>query len=464
MENIGTAVADMTPAGGGSDATPEIPGTPTDTGAEGGGDGSGAPPDGDGEPAEGVEGEPPEADPDAELPEEEDGTGEEFDGRQVDAKTRSALAELKKTNPELAKKFLGDYHRTQAIIKETGAENISDAVQKVRAMSATLESVGGPEGIQNLNTEVEEYRTEIKQFGAGDPALVGELFEANPEGLGTAVSNALELMAQKNLDLFDNTVVPAMVNRMEKAGWYEQVPNLLEAIKVGDGDAAWKIAQNISKWLNDAKGLQKKVIESKDKVDPREQQFQQRERELNEREVKTFETQVGTDVNRMNNRSMAKTVEPFFKEMKLAVEGRREFVNGLQSRIWKQMKEDKVFQLQAATIKKSKDVQKLAEFISADFAKRVPETFRQYRNIMYPNYKPSVRLGLAKPAAVTPGQKPGIQPKPDIKVPVGMRPKNKEVNWDMTSDLEWQRGVAVLVNGKRVKFDPNAPPNNPYKE
>ena len=461
MENIGTVVADLTPAGGGTDAgTPEVPGTPSDVGAESGGDGSGAPPDGDAEPAEGVEGEPSEGDSEPQPDSEEEGTGEEFDGRQVDAKTRSALAELKKTNPELAKKFLGDYHRTQAIIKETGATNISDAVQKVRAMSATLESVGGPEGIQNLNTEVEEYRTEIKQFGEGDPGLVSELYEANPEGLRNAVTNALELMAQKNPDLFDSAIVPAMVNRLENAGFYNGVARLKQFVKDGDGQAAWDLLNDMSAWMDRAKGLQKKAIEAKS-VDPREQKFAERERELNERDQKIFENQVGTDVNRMNNRTLAKTVEPFFKQLKLEVEGRREFVNGLQSRIWKMMKEDKVFQLQAATIKKSKDPQKLAEFIAADFAKRVPEAFRQYRNIMYPNFKPAV---VAPKAPATPGQKPGIVPKPEIKVPVGMRPKNREVDWTKTTDLDWSRGIAILTNGKRVKFDPNAPPNNPYKE
>ena len=38
LDNIGTAVADSTPAGGSDVSTPiEVPGTPSETGAEGGG-------------------------------------------------------------------------------------------------------------------------------------------------------------------------------------------------------------------------------------------------------------------------------------------------------------------------------------------------------------------------------------------------------------------------------------------
>ena len=451
-EILGTVVTDA-PAGG-SDVTSEVPETPVETGGEGGPVGGDTPTDGNDAPDTPVDGESPDTEQDTE-PEPE-----EFDGRQVDAKTRSALAKLKSVDPAAAKSLLETYHRAQAIVKDVGAQNLSEAMQKVRAMAATVEALGGEEGITNLNTEVEDYRREIDQFSQGDPALIQQLYEANPEGLATNVLNSLELLASKNIEAFDKAIIPAMVNRLENAGLYNALPKLLDFIKEGKGQEAFDAATEIKNWLDRAKGLQKKAIDAKGTVDPREKQFAERERALTENEAKQFDNAVGVDVNRMNNRSLAKVVEPFFKDIKLEVEGRREFVNGLQSRIWKQMREDKIFQLQAQTIKKSKDVTKLAEFTSAKFTELLPEAFRQYRNIMYPAYKAAPRIapkanGVAKPGAPA--------SKPEIKVAVGQRPRHGEINWNLTSDIDYANGIAILTNGKRVQFDKNAPANNPYQ-
>ena len=88
----------------------------------------------------------------------------------------------------------------------------------------------------------------------------------------------------------------------------------------------------------------------------------------------------------------------------------------------------------------------------------MPEAFKQYRNDLYPNYRPA-----AKPAVKPGAPKNGAPPKPEIKVAVGQRPAHRDVNWDKTTDIDWANGIAYLVNGNRVKFDRNAPANNPYK-
>jgi hypothetical protein len=159
---------------------------------------------------------------------------------------------------------------------------------------------------------------------------------------------------------------------------------------------------------------------------------------------------------------MATVVDPFFKELNMPKEGRREFVQNLQSKVWAAMKEDKAFQMQARTIQKKGDAQDTAEFISEKFAELLPGIFRTYRNSLYPNY---AKLKGGKPPAGKTGTNGAAAgggtgtPAKKVTLGAGGRPKHTDVDWTKTSDIDWIKGKAVLVNGQKVEFDKNAPPN-----
>src|SRR5262249_221817 len=147
-------------------------GAPEDhpAGAPGAGEG-----DGGGEGGEGGRGEGDR------LPgEPDDEIDYEQDGRKVDDKTKKAIAELAKTNKDAARAVRDAYFRPTALLKELPeAKTFDEAIKTVRGMKATIESLGGEEGITKLNEEVGDYRREIDQFAKGDPALIKQLYEAN---------------------------------------------------------------------------------------------------------------------------------------------------------------------------------------------------------------------------------------------------------------------------------------------
>ena len=67
------------------------------------------------------------------------------------------------------------------------------------------------------------------------------------------------------------------------------------------------------------------------------------------------------------------------------MEGKREFTQNVLHRIWKAMRDDKVFQRQAHAIKGKGDKTRAAQFINAKFAELAPSIFRSYKNTMYPS-------------------------------------------------------------------------------
>ena len=144
-----------------------IPGMGGDAGAGGGDGGGGAAvaepevtpgaegtPAPEGAPAEGGEPTPEGGEPKPETPPEETDpeAGLHEDSRIVDVKTRQQIAELRKTNPALAKVASDAIFGRQAVMKEfPEAKSIGDVLKSVRAQRATLEAVGGEEGITKLN-------------------------------------------------------------------------------------------------------------------------------------------------------------------------------------------------------------------------------------------------------------------------------------------------------------------------
>jgi hypothetical protein len=446
LGGVGTAVAAGDGAGSGAGTGTPVVESPKPGTGEGAGEGEGI------VPSEGTpEG---EGTGEGESAGEGDGEGEpgeeglEADGRRVDLKTREALAALKKVNPDAARRLSDTYHRAQAIIKDVGATTLSEAVNKVRQMAGTLEALGGDEGITGLQTEVEDYRNEIQQFSEGDPALLAQLHEANPESFTTAITNGLELLATKSPDLMDRAILPTMVARLEKAGMYRTVQALANLIKEGKGQEAYDLTAELSDWLTKAKSMAAKQIEMKGQKDPKAEDLDRREQDIASKEQKAYERQISADVNRQNNLVTSKIVEPFFKQLNLKTEGRREFINALNSRIWAAMKTDNGFQRAAKAIMGKGEVERASRFVHAKFAEILPDHFRKLRDAMYPNFtKGGTKIG-------TPLKKPAGNGKPDgasgqeVRVTAGKTYKRADVDIDGTPQVFLITGRAYLKGTK----------------
>ena len=430
------------------------------------------------EPAEGApEGEIAEGEEPAPEGEGEPEADEDFDGRNIDDRTRKALAKLKKIDPVATKELANTYHRTQRIIRDTGSKTLSEAVNKVAANVAVIESLGGHEGIQNLQSEVNDYRTEITQFAEGDPALPAQLYESNPDGLVNSVSASIDLLATKDVERFKTAVRPAVVARLKQAGLMSTVQSIAQLIIDGKGQEAYDLVQKVGNWVQNEESLQKKTVDARAEKNPEREKLDNDRKQFNQEKAQAYDQRIGTDVNQLNNESMKLVVEPFFKEIKLIdPRGRRKFVQAVQADIWEAMRLDKTFQLQANAIKNKGDAKETAEFLNQKFAELLPTHFRLNRNALYPAYKPAKKVvpitkanGTNSGAATNgapPPPKPAAAPVTNgsmIRLAAGQRPRFDDVSWasdgGKTTDVDWIRGYATLKNGKRVQFDKDAPSN-----
>jgi len=377
----------------------------------------------------------------------------ETDGRKIDAATRKEIAELKKTNPAAAKKWAESYFRNQAIMKEfPEAKNLGEVIAQVRQAKATIDSLGGEAGINELQEEVSDYREEIAQFAAGDVKLLEKLYDANPEATVTQAQNLMELLEAKDMKSFDRAILPTLAKRLETAGLNQSVKNLLALVKEGKGQDAYDLLGEVDKWLNGIKTKAKEFTDGRAVKDPKADALTERERAVETKERESYERSIGSEVNRANNTALAKQTADLFKQLKLEPDGRREFINALQSRIWAAMKADKGFQRLAHAIKAKGDVDKTAKFVADKFEELLPAHFTKLRNAMYPN------IGAA-PAKPKPGAAGGNGKPTPVVIAAGQRPKQDQVDWEKTTNTMWIAGKAYLKDGRLVQGFKDAPAN-----
>jgi hypothetical protein len=442
MDEIGTIAAPETAVV--ETPTPETPESPTpetpipETGAE---------------PTEvGGEDEP--------LPGEPEDTSIETDGRTLDKQTSENIAALKKlaktvTDPaqqkilaEAAKNLADKHFRFKAYEKEF------PTVQEARQAKATLESLGGEEGITELQTEMQDWRTEADQFAKGDRALLEKLNKANPESTVTMLGHGIDILTEGgNIEALDKVILKPMVERLKQAGFHSSVLKAAEFVKEGKGQEAYDQLGLIGDWLTKVAKTAGEVS-TKKAPDPREAALTEREQKIQQQEKENYDRSIGTEVAKSNNLALDKHLRPFFKTVGLDNDGKREFTQAVQSKIWAAMKADKVFQRQAHAIKAKGDPARTASFIAAKFDELSAGIFNRHKNTMYPNLvKSAATNGKTVPAAN--GKQP-VKPAPQaadgatkaIKVAT---PAPNEVDWAKDpGDKLWARGLFYKPNDTKL--------------
>lgn len=437
----------VTDAGGGSSETVETPTEETEPGSSEPGTGGEEPGSGDLEhPGEGEtpgEGEPGEGEGDENLEEE---LGLDPDVK-LDRKMRSDLAKLKKIDKEAAKR-LGDlYHRSQEIYRVAGnAKNAHEAIRNIKANQATIDSLGGEEGITQMQTELGNWNEEGQRFQQQDPEYIRELTLEDPEVMIGNAHNVFDvLLEHKDPKLFDLAVLPAVVTKLDQAKFGPTLDYLEGLIKEGKGQEAFDIVQGMKGWYKQVKDNNNLMQQNKQraKTDPRQAELDRQRQDLSREKTQIYQQSIDRSLTEMNNPEIKKLVDPFFRDVKMGPAGKRRFIGGLNSEIWAAMKADKVFQRRLQATKSRGDARETAEFIHDKFAELLPIHFRTYRNELYPNYKPAG----ARPAA-KPGEKASTNGKAPVRAVPNKIYERKDVDITGTPDILLTIGKAYLKGTK----------------
>jgi hypothetical protein len=350
------------------------------------------------------------------------------------------------------------------------AKTVGDAMRAIRAQKAAIDALGGEEGIDNLNSEVADYRKEIDQFAQGDPGLIEQLYEGDPKGVVSAAQNILELLGAKNMEQLDTVLLPHLANRLQQVGFVDYLVKAAGFCKEGKGQEAYDTLAELGKWWSNLKKDADGISQGRKQRDPREEEFQRRGQEADRREREFYDSQINTEVTRHNNTAIRRISAELIRDAKLKGEGLRDWEQNLLSRVLDTMRKDKAFQSRAKQIKAKGDVAATSRFINDKFMEVLPTVFRAYKNLRFPaiaakksssaaaTNKGGTASGGAmggKAGAGTSGNGAGGSGGGALLVQT--LPKRDQIDWTKTTDAMYHigrgTGEAVLKDGKRVKWD-----------
>lgn len=230
-----SAVGDV--GGGDSGAAAVI--ASTIEGAEGEAEGA-EPAEGEIEGTEGENTEAPEGEAEKPLV-----AAPQIDGRQVPAAIRKALADMKATNPAVAKElndYVWGYKNLKAdIAKNFGPEGLKEAI----ALKNTVEELTGADSVEDFRTEVQELRHLDQQFISGDPEFIKTAVAKFPEGFKKIAPAMMDAWAQADPDSYDRRMAGIIVATLNQNGFGNNLARAVDFLEMQDPDKGNAIIQKV---------------------------------------------------------------------------------------------------------------------------------------------------------------------------------------------------------------------------
>ncbi len=400
-------------------------------GAADGGDGTAAP-EGDAA-ADGAEG---------------DQSGKPFlavDNGKLSKVAKETIEKLKAENPQLAKAVQRALFAEDRLRRE-----LPGGFKDLTALRGKLEELGGDEGIQNIQGELNGWKEFDAQYTAGDPKVL-EFLTETPEAAAAFLKiapAAFEKFREQHPDGYSAYVSQVFLADMQA----EQFPMMVQLLgsvlgrgtfSEADKAEATKIYTALTGYYNRISEFAKKQVAAPTPAaskgaDPRAAELDTREQSIRRTE---WSGESGQQHARIFGEAWKRLASGVPKEKEGLV--RRLYGMHLQEKL--NAKKD--FQPNMDRYFKAKQKDGFMRLHDSTFKDAVPLALRS----AMAEAGIGARKAPAAAGAPKPGEapKPGATPKPATGFTPGVKPAMSEVNNVLTSATMWQNKQAVLKNGTR---------------
>jgi hypothetical protein len=210
------------------------------------------------------------------------------DGGKLSQEAKETLAKIKAENPKLARDFERSLYKVAQFEKA-----LPGGLKEVEQLRQTVETLGGPNGIQEIQAEVNGWHQFDEQYMAGDPKAV-EFMTSEPEGQ-EAFLKLIPSAIQKYEQLHPEGYRNYMAQVFNATANQSDIPLTLMRLAdlVGDNPRAMEQLQRLDGFFKFIKGEASKQVEApkfqKEQQDDGRSQFEQ-EKSAFEREKWKAET------------------------------------------------------------------------------------------------------------------------------------------------------------------------------
>lgn len=146
------------------------------------------------------------------------GVDKAADGRKMPAALRSHIAELKAAGKaDVAKEIQDTYWGYRTLNKQI-TEHFPGGIKEAVELKQQLEEVGGLESFQELQGEVDEWRSVDQMLENGDASVVKSMFSDFPDGMKQLMPAALDNWADVDSDGYDRHMAGVAYSTLNSSG------------------------------------------------------------------------------------------------------------------------------------------------------------------------------------------------------------------------------------------------------
>lgn len=330
----------------------------------------------------------------------------EGDGRVIPQNLRTLLGELNAKDPKLGKQLKGLFFQDR-VLKQNFPGGVPEAIKAREA----IDSLGGEEGIQAINSEREEWAALDTQFEQGDPKFIENIAAESPEGFAKLVPVALDKLGQTNPEQYQHLAGRIIHNALANA----EFVNAVRALKSAAADPAKvaAICDDMEKWAGEIRDLATRVPERK--IDPERQKLDAEKKTFEEQKFQTFQASVMVDATTHIEAGIERELTAQLKTKGVDVaklkktdpESYSLLVKNVDGEIGKALNANKVFVSQRNAMLQGMDKEKLLKFIKPNIDKVLPDAAKRVARAFYattPTQKPQVAQPTSSSQTVAPGK------------------------------------------------------------
>ena len=359
---------------------------------------------------------------DSPTPEGEgEGTGGAEGGPKVPTtqQIRASLKAFRDANPEHAQaaKLLNDgYSRFEAY------KQVFPTVDDARSVKATLDTVGGLEGLANMQQILSTVDETDALLDAGDPQVLDRILEDSPDGFKKLAPAYLTKLQKADPEVFNRVLQPHFVHSLADANFPQVVDAL--ASMLADKPEALKIVQSMKQWFDGQKAQADRT--SADTLNPEREAFNKERETFAKERQSEFQKAVGGELDGHIRQELGTRLKPYSGALNaLPVAVRQDVARAAINILARAVDADKTFQTQNSAMlgARKPDRAKIVALNKAKVSALADQVIAQ----VVKNY--SLTAGAVK---AKPGAKAGTQdaPKSNAILKLSKPPSDADIDWE----------------------------------
>lgn len=381
-----------------------------------------------------------------------DQTEEKIDGRKGSKEFRDALKAWEATpeGAKFAKTARNDHFRLQEVNTiEPGG------VAALREKYALIESVGGVEGITQIQERVAEFDATDAMIASGDPKALESMGPEFDSGLAKLTPTILDRVMKANPEAYAAALLPHLMTGLMNTPMVGDLNRMIDILQAPHLDEAGKIKaitdamSRIGQWfdVNEKKAGQLKSAPADAKANDltqREQAFEQQQQQAH------WTNNIAPAVTTYEKGKLEELFKPFDTRLKLDPAAKADLFATFREKIKAAGQADAAYMKQMGIYRKQKNpdaavVQNFVKSAINRHAKTVVETAvkARYGRFLGAQKKPG--------AAVVPGARASAGRPGAAVVMVSMKPSVDEIDYRNTTEADQWNKIYTLKNGKRVQ-------------